>query len=445
MFNRRTMLAALAAASGSTLSAKAFAQPVDLRTAARDAWLYGLPLIEMAHTRGKMASIKPGQDTVNAARINAFVHSRVFATPASRVVTAPNVDTLYSSTFLDLSGGPITLTLPPTGSRYFSVAFMDMYTNNFAILGTRTIGGDGGTFTLIGPDAEPVPGAIRAPTVWVWALMRLLATDAADFDAAHAIQDAVVLKAPPGRTPNVYAERTAPWTEYFASVQALLIENPPPATDQALFRRIAALGLAPSSGFDATRFSKAQGDDIAAGVADAKALLLSRGKPRGIQGWSYPPTDLGDFGQDYMTRAAVALGGLAALTNPEAIYMHALTPDGAGLFGDGSYRLHFPAGRLPPVGAFWSLTMYEATPDGQFFLTPNPINRYAIGDRTKGLHYNEDGSLDIWIARADPGDVRSANWLPAPAQGPYSMSLRAYLPKPAFFNGEYRLPPIEKA
>jgi hypothetical protein len=102
------------------------------------------------------------------------------------------------------------------------------------------------------------------------------------------------------------------------------------------------------------------------------------------------------------------------------------------------------AGELLAVGSFWSLTMYEATPAGQFFLTPNPIHRYAIGDRTKGLTYGADGSLDIWIGRSDPGGGRSANWLPAPAQGPYSMSLRAYLPKPAFFNGEYRLPPIKK-
>jgi hypothetical protein len=445
MLDRRTMLAALAAASAGAFATKAFAQPADLRTAARDAWLYGLPLIEMAHTRAKMVSVASGAGTVNAARINAFAHSRAFATPASRAVTAPNVDTLYSSTFLDLSGGPVTLVLPPTGSRYFSVAFMDMYTNNFAILGTRTIGGDGGTFTLVAPDAEPVPGAIRSPTPWVWALMRLMAADEADFPAAHAIQDAVVLQAPHGRVPAAYADRTAPWTEYLASVQALLIEDPPPVTDLALFRRVAALGLGPTGGFDPARFSKAQGDEIAAGVADARALLLGRPKPHGIQGWVYPPADLGDFGQDYGTRAAVALGGLAALTNPEAIYMHALTPDGAPLFEDGAYRLHFPAGNLPPVGAFWSLTMYEATSDGQYFLTPNPIGRYAIGDRTKGLEYDADGALDIWIGRTDPGGARGANWLPAPAQGPYSMSLRAYLPKPAFFNGEYRLPAIEKA
>jgi hypothetical protein len=445
MFTRRAMLATLAALSGSAFATRSFASPADLKTAARDAWIYGLPLIEMAHTRAKMAKdgARASAVTVNAARINAFVHSRVFAGPQSRAVTAPNVDTLYSSTFLDLAGGPITLTLPPTGSRYFSVAFMDMYTNNFAILGTRTIGGDGGTFAIIGPDAAPVPGAIRSPTVWVWALMRLLATDEADFPAAHAIQDAVILKASPGRLPQSYAERTAPWAEYFGSLQALLNENPPPVTDLALFRRVAALGLGPSGGFGPARFSAAQATDIAAGVAEAQAFVRNRGKPRGIQGWVYPPTDLGDFGQDYTTRAFVALGGLAALTNPEAIYMRPLAPDGE--FGDSLYRLHFAAGGLPPVGSFWSLTMYEATPDGQFFLTPNALHRYAIGDRTRGLNYGADGSLDIWISRTDPGGERSANWLPAPARGPYSMSLRAYLPKPAFFNGEYRLPPIEKA
>lgn len=138
--------------------------------------------------------------------------------------------------------------------------------------------------------------------------------------------------------------------------------------------------------------------------------------------------------------------GLAALPPAEAMYMQpALPGSGRMIDGPGPWKLHFPAGRLPPVDAFWSLTMYEATPDGQFFLVDNPVGRYAIGDRTPGLKTAADGSLTLWIARADPGGERSANWLPAPASGPFSLSLRAYLPKEELRDGRYRLPPLSPA
>jgi hypothetical protein len=129
------------------------------------------------------------------------------------------------------------------------------------------------------------------------------------------------------------------------------------------------------------------------------------------------------------------------------MYLRPVAEDGRSpiFTGDGPYRLSFAAGQLPPVDGFWSLTMYEATPDGQFFLTPNPIDRYAIGDRTRGLKTNPDGSLDIWIGRSDPGGGRSANWLPAPAKGPFSMTLRTYLPRTDLLDGRYRLPPVTRA
>ena len=163
----------------------------------------------------------------------------------------------------------------------------------------------------------------------------------------------------------------------------------------------------------------------------------------GVQGWSYPRSTLGDFNQDYAFRAAVALAGLAALPPAEAMYMNPMGDRGRMFTGEGPYRLSFPAGQLPAVDAFWSLTMYEATPDGQFFLVENPIRRYSIGDRTPGLKTNADDSLDIWISRADPGGDRSANWLPAPASGPFTLSFRAYLPRPEFLDGRYRLPAIQ--
>ena len=101
--------------------------------------------------------------------------------------------------------------------------------------------------------------------------------------------------------------------------------------------------------------------------------------------------------------------------------------------------------RALPVNGFWSLTIYEATPEGQFFLTENPLRRYAIGDRTRGLRTAPNGGVDIWIGRDDPGGARTANWLPAPRRGPWAVTLRAYLPKPELLSGAYRLPPLLKA
>lgn len=436
--NRRDVLAAMAAI-GLVPAARALAQAGDLREAAREAWLYSLPLIEMATTRARALAL-PG------AALNRFSHARQLAGPQSRAVTAPNNDTLYSTAWLDLSKGPVTLTIPPTGERYISVAVMNVYTDNDVILGTRTTGGGGGRYTIVGPGQPGLgPNIVRISTPQAWALGRILAAGPDDLAAVHRVQDGLTLSGPPAAPPARFAGRQAPWNDYFASAQALIQANPPPAVDGAAFARMAPLGLGPRGGFDAKRFGAAQVKEIEGGVADARAAL--RGVTPGpvVQGWGYPRASLGYYGQDYLFRAAVSLAGLAALTPAEAMYLHPAGDRGRMFTGPGPYRLSFPAGQLPPVNGFWSLTMYEATPEGQFFLVANPAGRYAIGDRTPGLKTNADGSLDIWIARSDPGGERTANWLPAPAEGPFTLSLRAYLPKAEFIDGRYRLPAIVPA
>jgi hypothetical protein len=170
---------------------------------------------------------------------------------------------------------------------------------------------------------------------------------------------------------------------------------------------------------------------------------FAKGRQVFTDGWAYPRANLGDYGQDYIYRAMVALWGLGALPVAEAMYMKAEGDDGTGLFtGDGLYRLSLPADL--PLDGFWSLSMYEATPDGQFFFTDNPIKRYAIGDRTAGLKREADGSLNLWIGRSDPGGDRSANWLPAPKAGPFALYLRTYLPRAELLNGQFRFKPVEK-
>lgn len=410
-----------------------------LTEAARDAWLYGLSLMEMAKSR---------QEFFNRGKAPGdMLHLTDLTTPATQFVTTPNNDTLYSRSWINLSRGPVTITLPQTGARYASVALMDMYSNNFAVLGTRTTGGDGGTFTLVGPEqAIADPLAIRSPTPWVWLLVRLLVDGDADLAEAQRIQQTFTVAAPPAPPSALTGVvLNAPWDQYLTRLQALILENPPPATDDRLFDRLIPLGLSPRGGFDSARFSPSQAQEIEAGFAEARMQLRStRRQGRVTDGWAYPKANLGDFGQDYFYRAQVAIGGLAALPNAEAMYMRPVNAEGRIPFDSAQgWLLHLPADKLPPVDAFWSLTMYRVTEDGQFFFFDNPIARYAIGNRTSGLKRGADGSIDIWMTRTDPGDDRRANWLPTPPDGPFGVVFRAYLPQADLIDGAYALPPLQ--
>lgn len=440
--NRRDLMISAAAGLALASTNRALAAPASLKDAAREAWLYGLPLIEMATTRGRALSGRGGQP----AGLNRFGHTRQLAGPQSRAVTAPNNDTLYSSAWLDLTEGPVTLTVPPTGERYISVAGMNFYTDNDFVLGTRTSGGAGGRYTIVGPgQTGSGPGVVRLATPHGWLLARTLVDGPQDLAAVHAVQNSLVLSGPAGAPPPASAARDAPATEYFASVAQLLRSDPPSATDVALFARIAPLGLTAEGRFDPKRFGPAEMAEIEAGVVEARRSLATLRPGGSTQGWTYPRGTLGFYNQDYTFRAAVALAGLAALPPAEAMYMQPVGDQGRMMTGPGPYRLRFDADRMPPVDGFWSLTLYEATPQGQFFLVENAIQRYSIGDRTAGIRKNPDGSLDIWIARSDPGKERASNWLPAPLSGPFSLSFRAYLPQEVLRDGRYRLPAIVAA
>jgi len=409
----------------------------DLKLAAKTAWLFTLPLIEIATTRARGQAV--------GSQMNTFGHMRRLADHRARAVTTPNNDTFYSTAQVDLSQGPVSITLPASGDRYLSLQLMDAYSNSFAVLGTRTTGGAGGTFTLVGPaDAAEGPKVVRAPTNHVWALARILVDGPHDAEAAKAVQQGISMQGPAVDTPGPFANRAAPWADYFTTAARLMALNPPRVTDGAVLAVMAPLGL---GDFDPARFSSEQAAAIEAGVAEARAAS-KRGGLSGagfIEGWSYPSARLGDFGQDYSLRASVAVSGLAALPPAEAMYMRAEGDLPKALFdGAKAWRLHFPAGGLLPVNSFWSLSLYEAMEDGQFFFTDNPLGRYAIGDRTPGLVTNPDGSLDIWIGHQRPGPEREANWLPAP-DGPFALFMRAYLPKPELLEGGYRLPALTEA
>ena len=413
------------------------ADALDLEAAAAEAWIYGVMLIENAGSRSDF-NAKTGTPP------NVLHHYRELTTVETQDVTTPNNDTLYSRAWIDLDAGPVTLHMPESGGRYVSYAFMDMYGTNFAILGTRTTGGAARRVTLVGPkDASTDPLALRSPTRWVWLLIRTLIEGGADRAAANALQDQMKLTANPAPAAPIYAKRDAPWEQFLGSVQALLAENPPPASDLAFFARVARLGLGPTSGFDASKFSPAEIAQIQSGLAKGRAAVIGKRSGNVRNGWMYPRSNLGAFGQDYLFRAQVAVGGLAALTLVEATYLRPVYNDGGFLWpSEKPWVLRFEKDNLPPVNAFWSLTAYERTEGGAFYFFNNPINRYAIGDRTPGLKFGADGSLEIYIQRNDPGGAKSSNWLPAPPSKPMALSMRLYLPKTQVLDGLYTMPAL---
>lgn len=438
---RRVLKGGLATLVGSRFAGLAVAaSPAALLTsslsrAAFDAYIYTLPLIESA--RARAGWIRAGGE------VGRFLHMRAPTTPATQRITTPNNDTLNSRAWIDLANGPVRLTWPATGSRYISIALLDMYSNNFAILGSRTTGPDGDSITIVGPDVAAPIGAVRSPTRWMWILIRLLTTGGADVPRANELQDRYILEAASGRESlPTFAERSAEWDAYFASAGVLTEQNPGPATDEALRRRIAPLAL---DRFDPARFDVGQKGEIESGI-DAARKLLARRSISGptVDGWAYPRSNLGNFGQDYLYRAQIALTGFAALPPDEAIYVAA-----TGLRGDMTmdssvaWRLRLTRDQLPPTNGFWSLCMYRATPDGEFHFFDNPINRYSVGDRTDGLKREPDGSIVIQMQRNPPSSSTSVNWLPTPSDAPFGLVFRIYVPGQQVLDGEWRLPPLE--
>jgi hypothetical protein len=397
-----------------------------------DLYIFGLPVLAMARAR----------DRTIGRSANVFRHVRRLSTAQSRAVTTPNNDTLYSSAWLDLRAGPIEIGLPETGAEYFSLALLDMFSNNFHIVGTRTTGGRAHTLRLVPPDVAPKAGEVRAPTWWVWAQARTMVSSPDDLVRARAVQDRIALTAAPGGTPTAALARDADPASLLSNITRLLeTEAPPSQADGPLMERLRSAGVR-SSAFANPDMDVARACEQ--GVARARSdiqTLIDASAP--VRGWVYSRPTLGDFGTDYLYRASIAVWGLGALPPAEAMYVRAASPQGGVVFdGRRSFRLSFGPGRLPPVGAFWSLSLYEALPTGELFFHDNPIGRYSIGDRTPTLRRRRDGGLDIWISREDPGETHRGNWLPAP-DGPFSLVLRAYLPGRALTSGRFRLPPVK--
>ena len=407
----------------------------------REAFLYGFAPYEMARLAARSAM---------GGGFNRFGHRTTLADHTARTVTTPNNDTLYSSAWVDLSGGPVEFVSPSVLGRYFSVAFMSAFTDNFRIIGTRATGGRGGRFWIVGPGYRGAAPAgvelIRSPTTDIWALARILVDGAADLEAAKAVQQRFTMT--PVTTDPLIPRRVTPTSagdarNFLGVVNESLWRSRHGTGPASRASRYRATGLGPVEADTWEAMPEVQRALWQGTITQTLAELKSGAGRRGreVGGWFYPAANTGAFGDDDAFRAQIALSGIGALPPEEAIYLSAAKDaTGAELNGAGAYTFSLPAGGAP-VDAFWSLTMYEPDADGRLFFIDNPLHRYAIGNRTAGLKVNADGSMAITLSPDQPADT--SNWLPAP-RGPFRVTFRAYLPRADLRNGRWTLPPLAK-
>lgn len=423
------------------LTAPARAQPAADVELARAAYRFGFPVYQMMHQRGLGAARLPkgfnGSNTI-------FTRG-MLVDHRAREVTTPNNDVLYGHAWLDLSGPPVLFSMPELTNRFHVVSLLSLFTDNVTVLGSRATGGRGGRFLIAGPNwrGEVPKGVqlVRAPMTDMWLVIRVLVDGPEDLAAGRLVLSGfqlTTLGPPPYRPMQAPAIDPVDPAVFLAVVNEALARGPMPpehARRAAPLRR-AGIGqpwnrLTPQMQaawrVNAQRFY----DELRGGLGSIGWMS---------DGWTYPKATLGQFGDDDFYRAKVALGGIAALPTTDAIYISTgRDENGHPLFGTKGYRLHIPAG--VPVRGFWSLTMYEMADDGRLFLTPNPIARYSIGDRTRGLKKNADGSVDVLLSHAPPED--QSNWLPAPP-GLYRLTFRGYWPEQPLQDGSFRLPPVTK-
>ncbi len=453
-------------ALGFLLESDLMVDPDQVKLAAQ-AYIYGYPLVYNLH---ELAKFPAGTSLIGVpVPCNQFAPARDLLGPEAKFVT-PNNDTLYVIAQCDLRDGPLVLQVPDTGDRYYVLQFVDAWTNNFAYVGTRATGNGSGTFLLTPADySGPVPAgatAIEAPTSLFVIVGRVACDGPDDLPAVHAVQDGFSL-APldPGVATSalggpVPADGVPDELLFWERLRVALAAFPPsPDTDGTYISDAAIFGLtAAESAF--VDPDPALAEVLVAATIQGADLIdqLSTTVITPVDGWTSaihafdynldhlglgtidaPEWKIADRTTAYITRAVAARLGLWGNHGYEADYDILWTDEhGDVLHGVNRYELVLPS--APQVGAFWSITMYDS-PD--YYLVANPIDRYALGDRSPGLVTAPDGTITIYLQSESPGGDKEPNWLPAPA-GVFRPVLRCYLPGPEILSGSYKLPAVKK-
>ena len=434
-----------------------------------DAYLYFYSLVTMDITRKQIANVEPGKGF--GGPMNTFVNVPEYPTADTKVVVRPNFDTLYSSGWLDLTKEPVIVSVPDTNGRYYLLPMLDMWTDVFASPGWRTTGTQAANFIIIPPGWRPdlrdrlveefkLPKDIQridAPTSYVWIIGRTKTDGPQDYDAVHKIQagykitslsrwgkepEPVQVKIDPTidmKTPPKLQVDTMEAGKFFAYAAELMKLNPPHITDEPIIASMKRIGIEVGQSFDIDKVDPAVKkalERVPQGAQDLMSWKLAS-LARVVNGWSMNTDTMGVYGNYYLKRAIVTQLGLGANVPEDAIYPLNLGDEsGKPLAGTNKYSIHFEKAAIPPVNAFWSVTLY----DQEGFQVANSLNRFAVSSWMP-FAYNPDGSLDLYFQNDSPGADKEANWLPAPT-GPFNLTMRLYAPKSEALTGKWNPPPV---
>jgi hypothetical protein len=428
-----------------------------------EAYVYFYPLVTINLTRRVGTNIEAGK-IPGFGPMNAFSHFRAYPTADFKTVVRPNFDTLYSSAWLDLTKEPMIVSAPDTEGRYYMLPMIDMWTDVFAVAGKRTSGTKPGHFAVVPPGWQgQLPAEVlkvQSPTSYVWIIGRTQTNGPKDYKAVHEVQDgytitplsqwgktaqpvkAVVDPSVDMKTPPLDQVNKMPADAYFKYAAELMKLNPPHVTDWSIVARLKRIGIEPGESFNYEALDPSVQQALNKAATDGLKGMYAKIPTiaRVTNGWSMNTDTMGVYGNYYLKRAIVALIGLGANQPEDAIYpMNLNDANGKPLVGEYKYVLHFNKEEIPPVNAFWSVTMY----DEAGFQVPNPLNRFALGDRDE-LKYNPDGSLDLYLQSESPGSDKESNWLPSPASGKLGVTMRLYAPKAQVLDGRWNVPAIRQ-
>ncbi|MDE1991099.1 MAG: DUF1254 domain-containing protein [Rhizobiaceae bacterium] len=436
----------------------------EARAIAQEAVIYGFPMVDSY--RIQYSYFVDKKDPEYKGDWNKLFNTARVYTPDDKAVQTPNSDTPYSFIGADLRAEPLVFTVPEVEKgRYYSIQFIDMYTFNFAYVGSRATGNEAGKFLLAGPDwkGETPPGikeVIRSETELALALYRTQLFNPADIENVKKIQarykveplSAFLGTPPPAPAPKIAFIKPLPAKDertslrFFAILNFILQFCPTNPAETDMMARFAKIGVGAGKTFDPRTLPPGVRKGIEAGMADAwtafttyKKTELDTGKRTSANGFGTRAFLNGD----YMARMSAAALGIYGNSKEEAIYpIYFTDSSGKPLTGSSKYSVHFAADGLPPVNAFWSLTLYKLPSS---LLSANPLHRYLINSSMlPDLKRDADGGITIYVQNASPGKDKESNWLPAP-DGPFFIATRLYWPKPDALDGKWKAPPLEHA
>lgn len=467
--SRRQVLAGGAAtlAIGPLGAASAFAQtvsPQEARAIAKEATIYGFPLVDTYRVQHSYFVDRNSPEF--KAGWNTLVNNDRVYTPEDKAIQTPNSDTPYSYVGADLRSEPLVFTVPAVEKgRYYSLQFIDMYTFNFAYVGSRATGNNAGNYLLVGPKwkgAKPsgIKAVIPCETDFAFVLYRTQLFNPADIDKVKAIQAGYKVQplsqflhqtVPVAAAPVNFAKPQTPEQErssleFFGLLNFILQFFPTNPSERALMARFARIGIGPGKPFDPGSLSPEMPKALEGGMADAWAAFKEF-KETEIDTGKRSSSD--SFGTRaylkgrYLDRMSGAVLGIYGNSKQEAMYPAYFTDsEKKALTGAGRYTLRFAPGQLPPVNAFWSVTMYELPAS---LLYANPLKRYLINSAMlPDLKRDPDGGITLYLQNESPGKDKEANWLPAP-KGPFFTAMRLYWPKQAALSGKWKAPPLRRA